>query len=94
MSFLKKLFGLGGGAPEAAKPQETQEHEGFIIAATPIKDGGQFQVSGTISKEINGETKVYPFVRVDRFNDRTSCVELIFMKGRQIIAEQGDKMFG
>lgn len=94
MSFLKKLFGLGGGGAAApSAPAETQEHGGYTITATPIKDGGQFQVSGTISKVIDGETKEYKFLRVDRFNDRVSCVELIFMKGQQIIAEQGDKMF-
>lgn len=94
MSFLKKLFGLGGGEAAApAAPAETQEHGGYTITATPIKEGGQFQVSGTISKVIDGETKEYKFLRVDRFNDRVSCVELIFMKGQQIIAEQGDKMF-
>ena len=42
---------------------------------------------------IDGEAKTYKFLRVDRFNDRASCVELIFQKGKQIIAEQGDKIF-
>jgi hypothetical protein len=94
MSFLKKLFGLGGDAAATEeKPGETQEHEGFTIVATPIKEGGQFQVAGIISKAIDGETKTYKFLRVDRFNDRVSCVELIFMKGKQIIAEQGERIF-
>lgn len=94
MSFLKKLFGLGGGdAAEAASPAESQEHGGYTITATPIKEGGQYQVSGSISKVVDGETKDYKFLRVDRFNERSACLELIFQKGKQIIAEQGDKMF-
>lgn len=94
MSFLKKLFGLGGGdAAAPAKPAEVQEHDGYTITATPIKEGGQFQVSGSIAKTIDGEVKEYKFLRVDRFNERHTCVELIFQKGKQIIAEQGEKMF-
>jgi hypothetical protein len=98
MSFLKKLFGLGGGGAAAEgtgepAPSDTEDHNGYTITATPMKEGGQYQVAGTISKTIDGEVKTYKFLRVDRFNERTACVELILQKGRQIIGEQGDKMF-
>ena len=57
MSFLKKLFGLGGSAPAAEKPAETQDYKGFKIAATPFKDGGQWQLCGVVSLEENGVTR-------------------------------------
>ncbi|QIG46368.1 hypothetical protein G5V57_00500 [Nordella sp. HKS 07] len=96
MSFLKSLFGLGGGkaggdGPVAAAKEA--EHKGFIIRATPYKEGGQFQTAGTISKEIDGEMKEYKFVRADRFSTLEEAADLSLSKGRQIVDEQGDRMF-
>jgi len=98
MSFLKSLFGLGGGKAEAsggpAATAKEAEHKGFIIRATPYKDGGQYQTAGTIVKEIEGETKEYKFVRADRFSTIEEAADLSLSKGRQIIDEQGERMFG
>jgi len=96
MSFLKSLFGLGGGkaggdGPAAAAKEA--EHKGFIIRATPYKEGSQFQTAGTICKEIDGEMKEYKFVRADRFSTLDEAADLSLSKGRQIVDEQGDRMF-
>lgn len=95
MSFLKSLFGLGGGESSGGSPAATKEaeHKGFIIRAMPYKDGGQYQTAGTISKEIGGEMKEYKFVRADRFSTIEEAADLSLSKGRQIIDEQGEKMF-
>ncbi|MGE0238004.1 MAG: HlyU family transcriptional regulator [Parvibaculaceae bacterium] len=97
MSFLKSLFGLGGSKEEAAAgPAATAkeaEHKGFVIRATPYKDGGQYQTAGTIVKEIDGETKEYKFVRADRFSTLEEAADLSLSKGRQIVDEQGERMF-
>ncbi|TBW37645.1 hypothetical protein EYW49_11100 [Siculibacillus lacustris] len=98
MSFLKRLFGLGGGADEAGaaapKAAASLEHEGYVIRATPFKDGGQWQLCGVIAKEIDGTLREYRFVRADRFGDVDTAVEMAFVKARLIIAEQGDRIFG
>jgi hypothetical protein len=97
MSFLKSLFGLGGGKEQGgaapAPAAKEAEHKGFIIRATPYKDGGQFQTAGTISKDIGGEMKEYKFVRADRFSTIEEAADLSLSKGRQIIDEQGEKVF-
>src|SRR5262249_24797825 len=97
MSFLKSLFGIGGskgeaGSGPAAAAKET-EHKGFIIRATPYKEGGQFQTAGMIVKEIGGELKEYKFVRADRFWTLEEAADLSLSKGRQIIDEQGERTF-
>ena len=46
-----------GGAPAAPKPVKSAEHKGFTIEARPYKEGGQFQLAGVISKEIDGVRK-------------------------------------
>jgi hypothetical protein len=96
MSFLKSLFGLGGGKEESRLPAATAkeaEHKGFIIRATPYKDGGQYQTAGMILKEVEGEMKEYKFVRADRFSTIEEAADLSLSKGRQIIDEQGEGIF-
>lgn len=96
MSFLKKLFGLGGGgeatevAPESSR---TLEHKGFTIRATPFKENGQFQTCGVISKEIGGALKEHRFIRADRFPAQNEAEEVAIAKGRQIVDEQGERLF-
>jgi hypothetical protein len=97
MSFLKRLFGGGGGAggdaESSAAPAATQEHKGFSIAATPYKTDGQFQTCGVISKEIDGARKEHRFVRADRFASQQEAADMALRKARQIIDEQGDRIF-
>ena len=96
MSFLKKLFGGGGGsaaqAPAAAAKK--MEHKGFVVAATPFKEGGQFQTCGVVSKEIGGVMKEHKFIRADRFQSLDEAIECTLRKGCQIVDEQCDRLFG
>ena len=92
MSFFKKLFG-GGGTPAAPKAVKSAEHKGFTIEARPYKEGGQFQLAGVISKEIEGQRKEHSFVRADRFTSLDEAADIAVLKGRQIIDEQGEKIF-
>lgn len=97
MSFLKRLFGLGGSEDEGAaagKAVKEVEHKGFVIRATPFKEDGQFQTCGTVSKEIGGEVKEHRFVRADRFASIDDAVDVSIRKGMQLIDEQGDRLFG
>lgn len=95
MSFLKKLFGIGGGenATDDAKPAGETEHKGFRILATPFKQDGQYQCCGVISKEIDGILKEHRFIRADRFSSQDDAVAVILNKGRQIVDEQGERLF-
>lgn len=97
MSFLKSLFGFGGGGsgekggPKVAKEAE---HAGFHIAAMPYAEQGQYQVAGVISKVIGAEKKEHRFVRADRFASLEEAADFAILKGRQIIDQQGDRLFG
>jgi hypothetical protein len=98
MSFLKRLFGGGGSDEKApagpAAPAKQVEHKGYVISATPYKEGGQFQTCGVVSKEIDGVTKEHKFIRADRFAGLDDAVEVSLKKGMQLVDEQGDKLFG
>ena len=92
MSFWKNLFGGGSSAaePEAAPGED---YKGFMIRATPMPVGSEFQLCGVIEKTVNGETKSYKFVRADRMSSRDEAISFALAKGRQIVDEQGDGVF-
>jgi hypothetical protein len=92
MSFFKSLFG-GGTAASQAAPAAQAEHNGFLIEATPYAADGQYQVSGTISKQVDGVRREHKFVRADRFSSKAEAASFCLVKGRQIIDQQGDRMF-
>ena len=97
MSFLKRLFGGGGGeANEAAsaKPAKQVEHKGFLISATPYKAEGQYQTCGVVSKEVDGVMKEHRFIRADRFAGLDDAVDISIKKGIQLVDEQGERIFG
>lgn len=98
MSFFKKLFGLGGqeqaGASGAWEPAgEATEHEGYTIIAKPIKEGGQYRIAGTISKDVAGEVKEHDFIRADLFSSKEDAAQFTIVKAKQVIREQGERMF-
>lgn len=95
MSFWTKLF--GGATPVEAGPPTPvaeAEHGGFTIRAEPYKaEGGQFQTAGTVVKVVDGETKEHRFVRADRFGSIEDAAQFSLQKGRQLVDEQGERMF-
>ena len=93
MSFWKNLFGGGGGEPKAAAQEPGEEYKGFIIRPTPMPVGSEYQLSGRIEKEIDGELKTYDFVRADRISSRDEAISFALAKGRQIVDEQGVGVF-
>lgn len=96
MSFLKSLFGWGktaaGDGAEGAAAAAI-DHKGFTITATPFRNEGQFQTSGVVSKAIDGVVKEHKFIRADRHASMEDAITFSLAKGRQIVDEQGDRLF-
>ena len=95
MSFWKNLFGGGSSNAEPAGDKVLGEegYKGFLIKAIEMKAGSELQLAGTIEKDIAGELKTYRFVRADRMSSRDDVTSLALSKGKQIIDEQGEKIF-
>jgi len=94
MSFLKSLFGGGKSADSGpAKAAAEDEYKGFVIKAVSMAVNGEHQLAGTIEKQFGTEVKTYRFVRADRLSTREEAASRALDKGRQIIDEQGDKLF-
>jgi hypothetical protein len=92
MAFWSKWFGGGeaaGGSPASAKAVKSVDHNGFLIEATPYKDGGQWQLAGRISKD----GKTHQFVRADKFTSADDAADIAINKGMLIVDQQGERMF-
>lgn len=98
--LIKSIFGGGsgsdgasdGGANTSQAVEDTEDYQGYLIEAAPIKEGGQFRTAGFIVKEVEGATKRIPFIRADNSTDKSQAVSHSLSKGRQIIDEQGDRL--
>lgn len=94
VSFLKKLFGAlspENGAP--ADRGEPVEHQGFKIQPAPEPEGGQWRLAGYILSGSQDNQKEQKFVRADRFSSHDEASEFAIRKGKQIIDEQGNRLF-
>ena len=91
--MLKRLWQrLVGGA--AAKEAEAIPYNGYLIRPTPYARGGGYQTCGVITKEVAGDLKEHRFVRAEAHPSREAAVEFSLAKARQLIDEQGDRLFG
>ena len=88
MSFLKRLF--GGGAPQEVP---SEDYKGYRITPTPIAEGGQYRLSATIEKEVDGATKTHNLVRADTVAGLETAQKASLEKAQQVIDALGDGVF-
>jgi hypothetical protein len=93
MSFWKNLFGGGGGTSKEPELGGAETYKGFTIRAKLMPVGSEYQLAGQIEKDVDGEKKVYDFVRADRFGSKEDVQVHALSKARQIIDEQGNMLF-
>ncbi len=92
--FVKRLFSSGKeGTKAEAKVVSSAHYNEFEIRAAPVKDSNGWRVTGTVVKEIDGTLKEHHFVRADACPDVESAAALTLRKARQLIDEQGDRIF-
>lgn len=91
MSILKRLF--GGGGDGAAPTADAQTYKDFTIFPEPISEGGQYRISARIEKEVDGDLKVHKLIRADTLGDHGAAAEASLGKARQMIDEQGERLF-
>lgn len=90
MSLFSRLF--GGGAAKAEPSAE--EYEGYRIFPDPIREAGGFRVAARIEKDLDGQTRSHRMVRADTIQDPDEAKAFSLRKAKQVIDEQGDRIFG
>ena len=95
MSFFKTLAGwFSGRSPSVADvPIDAVEYKGYRIRPAPYPSNGQFQTAGTIEKDFPDGMKEHRFVRAETHAGRDDAASFAVSKGKQIIDEQGDRIF-
>ncbi len=91
LGWLKNLFAGGPSAP--AESDEGVEYKGYLIRPAPYPDRGGYQTAGVIEREIDGRLCSHRFVRAEVHPAREDAAAFALSKGRQIVDEQGDRIF-
>ncbi len=86
MALFSKLFG-GGKSPEPA-PSET--YKDFTIIAAPQKESGGWRLAARIEK--GGQAHM--LIRSDVLQTKEQADAASVAKAKQIIDEQGERLFG
>ena len=88
---LSRLAG-GGGAAEPELPAE--EYKGYRIRPAPYLNNGQYQTAGVIQKDAADGVKEHRFIRAETHPSRDDAAAFAITKAKQIIDQQGDRVFG
>lgn len=89
MSLFSRLFGGGG---KAAK--EPELYKEFRIFPEPQQGAGGYRVAARIEKDLGGETKVHQLLRADTLQTLEEAEAFSIRKAKQVIDEQGERIFG
>ena len=92
MSFLKKLFGGGGGSDEP-KVAARETYKDYIIEASPMAEGGQFRLRAFILEKEGDDARREPVIRADLFTSAETAAQFSITKAKQVIDEQGASLF-
>ncbi|WP_170335061.1 HlyU family transcriptional regulator [Ruegeria arenilitoris] len=89
MSLFSKLFG-GGELPEP----EPVLYKGFEIFPDLMPEAGKYRLLARIEKTIDGDRKSHTMIRADVFESRDQAESFSIAKAKQVIDEQGERLFG
>jgi hypothetical protein len=92
-AMLRALWRRLSGSGAAAADGEVIEYDDYHIRPTPYRRQGQYQTCGVIEKEVQGEIKEHRFIRAELHPSREAAVEFSIAKAKQIIDEQGERLF-
>ncbi len=87
------LFGRKGEAAEGGG-EAASEYKGCSIRPAPRRQGSGWLLAGVITKTFPDGVKEHVFVRADTFTSRDEAAAFAVTKAKQIIDEQGDRIFG
>lgn len=91
MSLLSRLFGGGDGA-KPSEPAET--YKGMQIYAEPQREGSTYRLAARIAREVDGEIREHRLIRADTFQSIDDAKAASVTKAKQMIDEQGARLFG
>ncbi len=96
-SIISRIFGDRSkkSTQEGAVAQrgEPVSYSGLIIRAAPERTGDQWRLAGVIIKQDGDRALERTYLRADTFSTREEAETFAVRKGKQIIDEQGARLF-
>jgi hypothetical protein len=91
---LRRLAGGERDKSAAAAPElPAVEYNGFRIRPAPYRANGQYQTAGIIEKDFPDGVKTHRFIRAETHPSVDDAAQFAIAKGKQIIDQQGDRVF-
>lgn len=91
MSLFGRLFGGKTDKTDGSNPVGSgEDHKGFRITPRPIREGATYRVSALIEKD----GRRHELIRADTMASLDEATALSLAKARQMIDEQGERLFG
>jgi hypothetical protein len=91
---LGRLAGSERDKAGAAEPElPSVEYNGFRIRPAPYKTNGQYQTAGVIEKDFPDGVKTHRYIRAETHPSADDAAQFAIAKGKQIVDQQGDRMF-
>ena len=92
--LFRDLFGRGAAADAPAKAETAAtEYNGYLIRPALRRQGSGWLIAGSITKAYPDGVREHQFIRADTFTDHADGVLFCIQKAKQIIDEQGDRIF-
>ncbi len=70
------------------------DYKGYQIRPAPYRTEGRYQTAGVIQKQVGDGVKEHRFIRAETHESRDDAAAFSIAKGKQIIDERGDAVFG
>jgi len=94
IAALKSFFSNNSNhSNQQSEVFESEHYKSFTITPTPIKEGGQYRLSATISKGEGDTIKIHSFIRSDVIANQDVCIEMTIRKAKLAIDQMGDSIF-
>jgi hypothetical protein len=87
------LARLGSRAADAPSDVAPIDYKGYRIRPEPYRTHDHYQTAGTIEKVTPEGVRAHRFVRADTYHSRDDAIAFTITKAKQIIDQQGDRIF-
>ena len=92
--FFRGLLGSGEREDDTESATgEAIEYNGYFIRPAPRRQGGQWLTAGVILSDETESAKEHVYVRAETHASKDDAVAFAITKAKQIIDEQGDRLF-
>jgi hypothetical protein len=85
--------GARGGTESTEPALEAVEYNGYRIRPAPSRAGDSYQTAGVIEKDFPDGVKEHRFIRAEAHSSRDAAAAFAIAKAKQIIDQQGDRVF-